>query len=157
MPVGYLYIFLGEISKSLAHFLIGFFFGVIEFSYQDCKSRFMPHTFHLLLYIYLLIYLAIPDLSCGTGDLFFRCGIQTVRWGFPSGSVVKNPPANAGDAGDVVQSLGQEDILQQEMATHSSILPGKSDGQRTLAVGWQSMGWQSRTWLSDCARTHKDS
>ena len=27
---------------------------------------------------------------------------EDVFWGFPCGSVVKNPPANAGDAGDVV-------------------------------------------------------
>ena len=32
-----------------------------------------------------------------------------------------------------VQSLGQEDPLEEEMATHSSILPGKSHGQRSLA------------------------
>ena len=31
-----------------------------------------------------------------------------------------------------VQSLGREDLLQKEMATHSSILPGKSYGQRSL-------------------------
>ena len=31
-----------------------------------------------------------------------------------------------------VQSLGQEDTLEKEMATHSSIL-GKSHGQRSLA------------------------
>ena len=40
-------------------------------------------------------------------------------WGFSGGSVVKNPPANAGD---VVQSLRQEDTLEKEMATYSSIL-----------------------------------
>ena len=39
--------------------------------------------------------------------------------GFPDGSVVKNLPANAGDAGLI---LGQEDHLEKEMATHSSIL-----------------------------------
>ena len=33
----------------------------------------------------------------------------------------KNLPANAGDIRDVVQSLGQEDPLQEGMATHSSI------------------------------------
>ena len=32
-----------------------------------------------------------------------------------------------------VQSLGREDPLEEEMATHSSILSGKSHGQRTLA------------------------
>ena len=34
----------------------------------------------------------------------------------PGGSVVKNPPANAG-----VRSPGQEDPLQKEEITHSSI------------------------------------
>ena len=31
-----------------------------------------------------------------------------------------------------VQSLGQEDALEEEMATHSSILPGEFYGQRKL-------------------------
>ena len=39
--------------------------------------------------------------------------------GFPGGSVVKNPPTNATDAGSI---LGQEDPLEKEMATRSSIL-----------------------------------
>ena len=39
--------------------------------------------------------------------------------GFPAGSVVKNPLANAGDTGSV---LGSGDPLEKEMATHSSIL-----------------------------------
>ena len=44
---------------------------------------------------------------------------------FPGGSVIKNPFANArdaGDAGDAVQSLSQEDSLEEAMAAHSSIL-----------------------------------
>ena len=40
--------------------------------------------------------------------------------GFSGGSVVKNLPANAGDA--EILSLGWEDPLKKEMATHSSIL-----------------------------------
>ena len=32
-----------------------------------------------------------------------------------------------------VQSLGQEEPLEKEMATHSSILPGEFHGQRSLA------------------------
>ena len=32
--------------------------------------------------------------------------------GFPGGTVIKNPPANAGESRDVVQSLGQEDPLE---------------------------------------------
>ena len=37
--------------------------------------------------------------------------------------MVKNLPANAGDAGSI---LGQEDALEKEMATHSSILAWKT-------------------------------
>ena len=36
--------------------------------------------------------------------------------------MVKNPVANAGDAETWVQFLGQQDPLEKEMATHSSIL-----------------------------------
>ena len=39
--------------------------------------------------------------------------------------MVKNPPANGGDSGDVVQSLGWEDHLEEERATHSSIFAWK--------------------------------
>ena len=36
--------------------------------------------------------------------------------------MVKNNPANAGDIGDWVRSLGGEDPLEEGVATHSSIL-----------------------------------
>ena len=36
--------------------------------------------------------------------------------------MVKNPPANAGDIRHAVRFLGHEDPLEDEMATHSSIL-----------------------------------
>ena len=39
--------------------------------------------------------------------------------GFPGGSVVKSPPAEAGAA---ASTLGCEDPLEVEVATHSSIL-----------------------------------
>ena len=42
--------------------------------------------------------------------------------GFPGGTVVKNPRANAGDTEMRLQSLGLEDPLEQEMATYYSIL-----------------------------------
>ena len=35
--------------------------------------------------------------------------------------LVKNPPANAGDAGDLGSIPGQEDPLEKEMATYSSV------------------------------------
>ena len=57
--------------------------------------------------------------------------VSTALTGSPGGTVVKNPPPNAGDS---VWSLGREDPLELEMATHSSIfLPEKSHQQRSLA------------------------
>ena len=53
--------------------------------------------------------------------------------------MVKNPPANAGDLGSIrVRSL------EKEMATHSSILAGKSYGQRSL-VGYSLKGHKGQT------------
>ena len=42
--------------------------------------------------------------------------------GFPGGSVVKNLPANAGDAGDMGLIPGFRRSPEEGMATHSSIL-----------------------------------
>ena len=50
--------------------------------------------------------------------------------GFSSGTEVKNSPIVQGMW---VQPLGQEDPLEKEISTHSSILAGKSHGQRNLA------------------------
>ena len=65
----------------------------------------------------------------------------------PSGTVVKNLSASVGDAKTQVWSLGQEDSLEKEIATCSSILAWK--------IPWteepgrlQSMGSQSQTQLS---------
>ena len=44
---------------------------------------------------------------------------------FPGGSEVKNLPANSGDTGDVDSCLGQKDPLEEEIATHSSVLVWK--------------------------------
>ena len=44
--------------------------------------------------------------------------------GFPSGSTAKESACLAGDARKMqIRSLGWEDPLEKEMATHSSILP----------------------------------
>ena len=43
-------------------------------------------------------------------------------WASLVGSAVKEFTCNTGAAGDWVQSLGQEDSLEEGMATHSSIL-----------------------------------
>ena len=52
--------------------------------------------------------------------------------------MLKNPPANAGDE---VPSLGQEDPLEKDMTTHSSILAWEIPGTEETG-GLQSMGSQ---------------
>ena len=66
----------------------------------------------------------------GILDLLLREG------DFPGGLVVKNLPANAGDLGLIP---GLERFSGEDMATYSSILAGKSHGQRSL-VGYSPWG-----------------
>ena len=62
-------------------------------------------------------------------------------WGFPGGSVVKNPPAQAGDTGDE-GLIPLEDPLEKEMTRPTPVfLPGKSHGQRSLAVCEVAKSW----------------
>ena len=68
--------------------------------------------------------------------------------------VVKNPPASAGDIRDVGWSMGQEDPLEEGMATHSSILAWRIPRTKEPG-GLQSMGSQrvEHNW-SDIVHTH---
>ena len=61
--------------------------------------------------------------------------------------MVKSLPANTGDKEMQVQSLGQEDALEDEMATHSSILAWKIPWTEKSG-GLQSIGTQkvARDW-----------
>ena len=55
--------------------------------------------------------------------------------------MVKNPPANAGDAGDMGLIPRSGDLLEKEMATHSSILawriPSTEEPGRLQSMGLQ--------------------
>ena len=69
--------------------------------------------------------------------------------GFPGGSVVKNPPA-VQEMG--VRSLGQEDPLQEGLATHSNILAGKTPW--TERGAWWTIVHgvaKNQTWLRNWA------
>ena len=69
--------------------------------------------------------------------------------GFPGGSVVKNSPAKQETQETRVRSLGWEDPLQKEIATHSSI-PAWRIPWTEEPGGIQSMEQQkSRTWLGN--------
>ena len=59
--------------------------------------------------------------------------------------MVKNLPVNARDVRDTGQSLGQEDPLEEGMATHSSILawriPWTEDPGSLPSIGSQRVGY----------------
>ena len=72
--------------------------------------------------------------------LFFLCHLyQSAE--LPGGSAVKNPPANARGTEGVSSTLGREDTLEEEMATHSSTLDWKIPWTEETD-GLQSMGPQ---------------
>ena len=62
-----------------------------------------------------------------------RLGALRLRQSFPGASSAKNPPPRQETQETRVRSPGGEDPLEKEMATHSSVLAGKSHGQRSLA------------------------
>ena len=65
------------------------------------------------------------------------CGKLCCSQGFPGGSVVKNPPANIGDAGSIP---GSGRSLEKEMATHSSILAWEIPWTEKSLVGYSPWG-----------------
>ena len=52
----------------------------------------------------------------------------------------KNLPANAGDTKDAGSIPGREDPLEEEMATHSSILAGRISMDRGALAGYSPWG-----------------
>ena len=58
--------------------------------------------------------------------------------------MVKNLPANAGEIRDVVRSLGQEDSLEEGMATHSSFpvqrIPWTEEAGGLRSIALQRVG-----------------
>ena len=63
-------------------------------------------------------------------------GVTQVDLGFPGGSLGEEFDCSAGDPGLIPS---QEDPLEEGMATHSSILAGEFQGQRSL-IGYSSWG-----------------
>ena len=88
-------------------------------------------------------------LTCPTCWFF----IPNVLLGFPSGSVVKNPSTVQETR---IGSLGWEDPMEKEMATHSSVLArkilwteklGKLWSMVSLRVGYNWSKWAMCYWL----------
>ena len=79
--------------------------------------------------------------SSAKPDIFTYRQTRALLWGASQMVlVVKNPPANTGEMW--VQSLGREDPLKEEMATHSSIIawriPWTEEAGRLQFIGLQS-------------------
>ena len=62
--------------------------------------------------------------------LVYNIGTTRYYMGFPGGSVVKNPPANAGDVGSIL-GLGKIP-WKRKWQPSPVLLPGKPHGQRSL-------------------------
>ena len=72
----------------------------------------------------------LPQLET-EGALLYRYHLNChlyINTGFPGDIVVRNLPISVGNTRDMIRSLGQEDPLEEEMATHSSILAQKIPG-----------------------------
>ena len=67
----------------------------------------------------LLITGGLTEHSVGGKCTFAPLTLPTGKWGLPSGSGVKKPPAKQETQ---VQSLGQKEPLEMEMTAHSSLL-----------------------------------
>ena len=75
--------------------------------------------------------------------------ISNLELRLPSGSAVKNPPAMQGLQESRLQSLGQEDTLEKDMANHSTILawriPWTEEPGRLQSMGLQRVGLTEAT------------
>ena len=80
---------------------------------------------HVIFVILLLVFLFAFVFAFFLPFQFPIIALAYIDMNFPGGSVVKNPPANAGDAGSI-PGLGRS--LEKEMATHSSILAWRIPG-----------------------------
>ena len=89
----------------------------------------------LNVFFFFFLNLAALGLSCSTQDL--GCVMRDLS-GFPGGPAVKKPPAMQEMW---VRSLGQEDTLEREMATQSSILAWRIPWTEELG-GLYSLGSQ---------------
>ena len=109
--------------------------------------------------IYKIKHCVCSHIAFTSGDDAFTDAINTRTTNlrsFPGGSEVKHLLANAGDTGEMqVGSLGQEDPLEEGIATHSSTLAWEIPWTEEPG-GLQSMGSQrvGHNWATVQAHTH---
>ena len=98
--------------------------------------------------LYIILIGVIRLLSKKDQQLTLPLAMYKGTLGFPGGSVIKTPPANAGDLGLIP---GPEDPLEKEMAIHSSILAWEIPWTEEPG-GLQSMG-QKESDIAENAHT----
>ena len=91
-----------------------------------------------------------PRVSSNSSPLSWWCITSS---GKSYGAAVKNLPATQETW---VQSLGREDFLENEMATHSSILAWEMPWTEEPGRLWSMESQKSQTSLSDYIHTHID-
>ena len=72
--------------------------------------------------------MSLPDFAC-----FYLLYSTFGTWSFLGGTMVKNPPASAGEVRCGFDPWIRESPLKEDMATHTVSMPGKSHGQRSMA------------------------
>ena len=92
--------------------------------YKHCRRKCQPTPVFLPEDSHGQRSLTVHGVAKSPTPLIMHACISTI-WGFPCGSAVKNSPAVQETQKTWVQSLGQEDPLEEGMATHSSILARK--------------------------------
>ena len=91
--------------------------------------------------------LTTEEVKCFLIPHLFKMWVEPYE-GFPGGSVVKSSPAVQESQETQVRSLGWEDPLEEEMATHLNILAWKIPWTE-LSGGLQFLGvTKNRRWLS---------
>ena len=76
--------------------------------------------------------------------------------GFPGGTVVKNPPANAGDARDTGSVLGEEIPWRRKSLPTPVFLSGKFHRQRSLA-GYSPWGHKESDTIEHACMKQRES
>ena len=158
----YWFIWIVQIFKTLMYFIIQCFWkshlsisptNLIRKVFKYWKTiniiRWWPQVFQLIFswnlkfyYWQQIVSVAFPKMA-GSLCSFLSMYLPSVQvWGFPSGSVVKDPPENAGDMGSIP---GLERPLEKKMATHASILAWEIPWTEEPSMGSQ----KSWTQLSD--------